>query len=125
MAPSKPTNVEIEALKSALKSLKELQSQVGSTTTEGIGEFGSTVDISGDLGPLCNGAGQTLAAYYHARAVAVHDAILTSAKGVAAAVTLLDNTIKNYEAHEKSATHAATATGTGSGVPASTSATKG
>lgn len=115
MAPSKPTSVDLDALKSALKTLQGLQSQMGNGTGGAYSTLQGAQDISADLGPLLNGNGPQIAGYYQQHAMRIQQAIMKSGVGVGAAVEMLQAAIQKFEANEKTHRDAANATATGGG----------
>jgi hypothetical protein len=115
MAPSTPTSVDIDALKSALKTLQGLQSRMGDGTGGAFGTLQGAQDISTDLGPLLNGNGPQVAQYYQQHAMRISQAIMKSGVGVGAAVQMLQATIEAYEQNEQAHRNGANQTANGGG----------
>src|SRR5579875_3167595 len=110
----KPTRAQLDDMKSALQTLTELQSEMGSGGTGGAyARLADAADISADLGPLLNGQGPEIAAYYSRHALAVRGALQLSGAGIDAAVTMLRASIQAYEQTEQRNASAADATATG------------
>lgn len=113
---TKPTDVDIDALKAALGELRALKSRMGGGTAGAYAALEGATDITGDLGPLLGGAGPQLAAYYSTHANAVRTALLKAGTGVAAAELMLEAAIANHEATDRRNADAAGQTATGGGV---------
>jgi hypothetical protein len=122
MAPSKPTSIDIDALKSALNTLKSLQSRMGNGTGGAYSTLQGAQDINADLGPLLNGNGPQVAGYYQQHAMRIQQAIMKSGVGVGAAVEMLQASIQKIEANEKAHRDGANGTATGGGGGGVTSA---
>lgn len=116
MATNKPSNVDVDALKAALNDLRDLKSRMGGGTGGAYARLEGATDISGDLGPLLDGAGPQMAAYYAAHANAVRTALLKAGTGVAAAEMMLEAAIRNHESTDHRNADAANRTATGGGV---------
>lgn len=116
MATSKPTNVDIDALKAALGELRALKSRMGGGTGGAYATLDGATDISADLGPLLDGTGPQMAGYYSAHATAIRTALMKAGSGVAAAELLLETAIANYEQTDRRNADAANRTATGGGV---------
>lgn len=115
MATNKPSNVDIDALKAALNELRDLTSRMGGGTGGAYARLDGAADISADLGPLLDGAGPQMAAYYTSHANAVRTALLKAGTGVAAAETLLEAAIANFENTDHRNADAANNTAMGGG----------
>jgi hypothetical protein len=115
MAPSKPTAVDIDALKAALSELRDLKARMGGGSGGAYARLADAADISADLGPLLDGAGPQMAAYYSSHASAIRIALLKAGTGVAAAEAMLELTIRNHETTDQHNVTAANDTATGGG----------
>ncbi len=109
---TKKTVLDIAALKSALKDLQDLNTQM-SHTDSASSKLRDVTDVSQDFGPLIDNGGTQLAQYVNARTTAVGGALQQSGAGLQGAITMLQSTISNYETNEKTHKAAADATGTG------------
>jgi hypothetical protein len=118
VATNKASDVDIDGLKAALTELRALKSRMGGGTGGAYATLGGAADISADLGPLIDGAGPQMAAYYTSHATAVRNALLKAGSGVAMAEALLEAAIANFETADHRAADAASRTATGGGVTA-------
>jgi hypothetical protein len=113
MAPSQPTIMDIDKAREALRQFTELhQSMTGSTSSAGVGNLGTCLDLYPATGPLLQDAGKHFANYYNPRATAVYNAIGDSINAVGNIVDMLTKTIAAYDEHEKNTKGSADGTGT-------------
>ncbi len=121
--PGVPTVMNINQAKAALKTFTDLQTAIGNAqNADGVAAIPNTLDLSSVLGNLIDNAGQKVNGYYQTRANAVQSAIQACTSGVDGIVTMLNESIAQYQQHETSTATSASQTGTGSTSSSSTTA---
>lgn len=110
----KLTQAEVKDLKAALKELKDLQTELGKSTSAPSYAQG-VQPISPYIATLIGDTGTSVGKYVDARSTYITQKLNLATSGVSTAINLLTTTISNYENNEKTHTDAANATGNGGG----------